>query len=329
MPDPAYRVARQVARRVAADLQLAPPFDIERVASGFALVIDEEIPTRTDVIVLHAAAPGQQSRIVVDEGLHQSLARRRFAIAHGLGHVLLGWHPLGTPCDVTIRPWELPVTVHDLVEGEASAFARELLMPEAWIASFEALDRPALLARHVAERAGQAAMPAARSVAQLLAPGHVWCVTDAWGRVVDAGRSPGTDVRAPRPGEELDMPLYARHAATRHRDEHDGLTISFWLFDPTSIATLPRDRTARAVAQDIATDLGLGEAGAMMLASRMDGIAGWANEQLGTASLDGMRRVLDERARTFADLAAAAEHPEFGQLLDAKATELVAKRLAR
>jgi hypothetical protein len=329
MPDAAYRVAREVARSVAADLGLSPPFDVERVAAKFATVLDEEIPTRADVVVVHAQAAGDLPRIVVDEGLHGSPERRRFAIAHGLGHVLLGWHPLGTPCDVSIRPWELPVTVHDLVEGEASAFARELLMPARWIAAFDALEQPALLARHVAERAGQALMPAARSVALLLQPGHVWCVTDQWQRVVDAGRSPGTATCAPRPGDELDAAALARHAAERHRSELDGMVLMIWRFDASGAAHLPRDRSARTVAGDIAADLGLGDEGAQVLAARVEGIAGWANEQVGTASLEGMRRVLDERARSVPELAQAAGHPEYDALLDAKATELVARRLAR
>jgi hypothetical protein len=328
MPDPAYRVARRVARELSLELELTPPFDIERVAARFAIVCDEEIPTRADVITLHSTSGGTPT-IVIDDGLHNLPKRRRFAIAHGLGHVLLGWHPLGAPCDVSVQPGELPVTVHDLIEGEASAFARELLMPSAWIESFAALDRPAMLARHVAERAGQPLMPATRSVAQLLGPGHVWCVTDQWHRVLDAGCSPSTATCAPRIGEELDAAGLARHAAERHRDELDGLVVSIWRFDAAGAAQLPRDRSSRDVAHDIADDLGLGEQGAATITARVDGVAGWANEQLGTASLDGMCRMLDQRARTTPELEQLADHPEFDQLIDAKATELVAKRLAR
>ncbi len=46
-------------------------------------------------------------------------------------------------------------------------------------------------------------------------------------------------------------------------------------------------------------------------------------------TLAGMRRVLDERARTVPELVEVASHPQYGELLAAKATELVAKRLAR
>ena len=329
MPDAAYRVARQVAHQLAAELGLAPPFDVERVASRFADIVDEDIPTHADVIVLHAPAPGQRPRLVVDRALQRSQSRRRFALAPGLGHVVLGWHGFGTPCDVSDRPSELPVTVHDLVEGEANAFARELLMPTSWIASFDALDRPAVLVGHVADRAGMAAMPAARAVSLLLPPGHVWAVTDQWSRVLDAGRSPGTRVCSPRPGDELDGAAFARHAVERHRGEHEGSSIWVWRFDAAAEESLPRDRTARAVAIDIADDLGLGQGAAKTLSARVDGIAGWANEQLGTASLDGMRRVLGDRALTIPELADISSHPEFGALLDAKATELVAKRLAR
>lgn len=329
MPEAAYRVARQVARQLADELDLSPPFDIERVASRVATVVDEDIPTHADVIVLHAPTPGRLPRLVVDRSLQRSAERRRFAIAHGLGHVLLGWHALGTPCDVSDRPSELPVTAHDLVEGEANAFARELLMPAAWISSFEALEEPALLIGQVAERAGVSAMPAARAVALLLPPGHVWAVTDQWSRVLDAGRSPGTRICFPHPGDELEGAAFARHAKERHRSEHHGCAIWVWRFDAGAEDVLPRDRTARGVAVDIARDLGLGDAGATTLAARIDGIAGWANEQLGTASIDGMRRVLAERAVSSPELSQYSAHPEFAHMLDAKATELVAKRLAR
>jgi hypothetical protein len=223
----------------------------------------------------------------------------------------------------------MPVTVHDLVEGEASAFARELLAPAAWIASFDALDRPALLARHVAERAGLSAMPAARSVAMQLPAGFVWTVTDAWDRVLDAGRSPGTTIRPPRPGDELDVRSWARHATQRHRDDHEGCAISMWWFDQDPHPALPHDRSARAIAHDIADDLGLLEPEADALRARVEGLAGWANEQAGTASMDGMRRVLDARARALPELDAVTAHRDYAALLDAKTTELVAKRLAR
>lgn len=329
MPDAAYRVARGVARELVAEHGLAPPFDLDRLADRFADVVSEDIPTHADVIVLHAPVPGQRGRIVLHRTLDAIPERRRFALAHGLGHVLLGWHPYGTPCDVSTRPTELPVTVHDLVEGEANAFARELLMPAAWIASFDAFDRPAQLVAHVAERAGVAPMPAARAVALQLKPGVVWAVTDSWGRVQDAGRSPGTSICPPRLGEELDAASWARHATERQRADLEGMTISIWRFDERAAAGLPRDRTARGVAADIVADVGLDDGAADRLSARVDGIAGWANEQLGTASLEGMQRVLGERARTVPELAELADHPEFGALMHAKATELVAKRLAR
>ncbi|MCZ4496495.1 MAG: hypothetical protein JWM25_1078 [Thermoleophilia bacterium] len=170
MPDPAYRVARDVARRLLEQYELKPPFDVAKLAARFAVVLEDEIPTRADVIAVHAATPGAKPRIVLDSSLVHSDDRRRFALAHALGHVLLGWHPLGEPCDVSHAPQELPVAVHDLIEGEANAFARELLTPTSWIAGFNAFERPAELMRHVSERAGVPLMAAARAVTLMLDP---------------------------------------------------------------------------------------------------------------------------------------------------------------
>ena len=330
MPDPAYRVAREVARSVAAEHGLTPPFDLERLAGAYALVLDESLPTPADAIVLHAATPGERPRIAVDAGLHTSPQRRRFAIAHALGHVLLGWHPLGAPCDVSTPPTELPATVHDLVEGEANAFARELLLPTEWVRSLGASgERVAERIRQVGELAGVPVMPAARAVAMQLDAGYVWVVTDQWHRVLDAGRSPRTQVRPPIVGEEVDAGSYTRHAAERQRVELDGCTLSVWRFEPAATLLVPHDRSSRDLVGVIAADLGLDETGAVELAARVDGAAGWANEHAGAASLDGMERALRERLQHLPELTALSQHPAYGELVGAKATELVAKRLAR
>lgn len=321
-----YRVARHAARRLAAEFELTPPFDVEQLALRFAHVTDAALPGHPDVVTQHGPAAGDQPRIVIDSGLDATPATRRFAIAHGLAHIVLGWHPLGLPCDVADRPTALPVTVHDLVESEANAFARELLMPRGWIAGFGGLDHPARLIRHVAERAGQPAMPAARAVAGLLEPGFVWAVTDDWGRVLDAGRSPGTDVCPPATGDELDALLHPRMAAERFRDEHEGSAILVWRFDPADVVHLPHDRPARQITREIATAL---DADPALLDAAFSGVAGWANGQPGTASLHGMREAIATRAAQTQELADVVAHERFDELVDARATELVAARLTR
>lgn len=328
MPDAAYQVARSVARRLVAQLQLAPPFDVDRVVKRFARVLEDEVPAPADLVTMHSAVPGDPPIVVLQAALASSPDRRRFSLAHALGHVLLGWHPLGSPCDVSAPPRELPVTVHDLVEGEANAFARELLVPAAWIESLAAFDRPAELVRHVAERAGVPVMAAARAVSLQLPPSFVWAVVDEWSRVLDAGRSPGTSIQSPQLGSELG-PMFARHAAQRHRTELGACSLRMWSYDARARDHLPHDRSARQVAQAIAADLGLSPDDAEELVARVDGIAGWANERIAGASLEGMARALDERARSLPELARAATHPEFGHLVEAKATELVARRIAR
>jgi len=329
VPDPAYGVAKRVARTIAEERNLTPPFDLERLVAEFALLLDEPLPTQADAIVLHSRTPGERPRIAVDMGLRESPRRRRFAIAHALGHVLLGWHPLGAPCDVSTAPTELPATVHDLVEGEANAFARELLVPSAWVATMGGSDRTAQLIGHIAERAGVPTPAAARAVAAHLAPGHVWVVVDRWDRVLDAGRSPSTTVRAPVVGTELDATTYARHAAERQRIELDGCTLAVWRFDPAAVGLVPHDRSARDMVAVIGSALGMDDHAQAAFAARVDGIAGWANERADSASLVSMDRALRERVGTVPELAQVAEHPAFDELVSAKATELVAKRLAR
>lgn len=330
MPEPAYRVARRVAQRITRELELTPPFDLERVASRWAQIVEEDIPGRADVATVHAARAGHRPLIVIAESTPSTAEHRRFAVAHALGHVVLGWHPLGLPCVMSSQPSELPVASLELVEGEASAFARELLAPAAWITSFAAFDVPAALIRQVAERAGIELMPAARAVATVLPAGTVWVVADAWDRVLDAGRAPGTTVRPPRPGDELDRSLYARHAANRHRDSHDGITVHVWSFDGVANAPdLPLDQSARDIVRDIAASVGMDDAAAHALQACMDGAAGWANEHAAARSVRTMRAALNERLETVIDDDVVIGHPRFSELVQVKSVELVSRRLTR
>ncbi|MBC7460911.1 MAG: hypothetical protein H7287_06080, partial [Thermoleophilia bacterium] len=106
----------------------------------------------------------------------------------------------------------------------------------------------------------------------------------------------------------------------------EGSSLLIWRFDAAATEALPHDHTARQVAVEIATDLAIDPD---ELAARVDGIAGWANEQLGSSSLAGMTAALTSRVQAMPDLAPVAQHARFSDLVAAKAVELVAKRLAR
>lgn len=124
----------------------APPIPVERVASSLlGLFIDEADDVRS-----LPSAPGDQGRlsgmldaeemvIWIDRGeARRSPGRRRFTIAHEVGHFLLHVPTLHEvfcdgPADIREIEEDLPTSKLSKLrrrEREANVFARELLMPE-------------------------------------------------------------------------------------------------------------------------------------------------------------------------------------------------------
>lgn len=109
-------------RRIAKDLidkyEYQPPIPVEDLISIFGLKI-REVSTELDI---DAKLDANKMRIVVNR-LQTNPFRRRFSLAHELGHFVLKHH---------INPWEFedPDTGVSFVESEADEFAGSLLLPQ-------------------------------------------------------------------------------------------------------------------------------------------------------------------------------------------------------
>jgi Zn-dependent peptidase ImmA (M78 family) len=95
-----------------------PPIPVEKLAEDMGLKI-REVSTELDI---DAKLDSKNMRIVVNS-LKTNPYRRRFSIAHELGHFVLKHD---------VRPWEFedPDTGKSYVESEADEFAGALLMPK-------------------------------------------------------------------------------------------------------------------------------------------------------------------------------------------------------
>lgn len=114
----------------------APPIPVEEIARAHLLLWVQE----ADDLRLLLGAPRdggrisgllmpEQRTIWIDRAEAQrSHARRRFTIAHEIGHWLLHVGPSGEHPQMHCRPGDLRRGDHR--EGEANAFAAALLMPE-------------------------------------------------------------------------------------------------------------------------------------------------------------------------------------------------------
>jgi Zn-dependent peptidase ImmA (M78 family) len=100
-----------------------PPIPVDELAKNLGFKI-REVSTELDI---DAKLDSKNMRIVVNT-LKTNPYRRRFSIAHELGHFVLKHD---------IKPWEFedPETCKSYVESEADEFAGSLLMPKDFLTS--------------------------------------------------------------------------------------------------------------------------------------------------------------------------------------------------
>lgn len=213
---PEARIARQVLKR----LNISPPIDVEAIAQKYASVEYIALPFDIDGVSLYLKIPKKRPRILVNST--PPLRRRRFTLAHELGHILIPWH-MGTIVDDaqyviagTAIEYRRDIALYRQMEGEANAFAAELLMPSEWVHSIVSSEVD-LVSMHDAVMSQANVSPIAALFAMIkhLPAGYVFCVVDEANTVVYSGRSQGTLANALTPREHVDLETAYSYAANK------------------------------------------------------------------------------------------------------------------
>lgn len=122
------KLIRKIAQRVVKKYDLFPPIDVTRVISEKGICyIEENLGTNADG---YSDLSDSNLKIVINSQIDY-LPRKRFTIAHELGHIFVNWHN-----DVTLCLTDNEYVEHnmlDIQEREANVFASELLMPTDWV----------------------------------------------------------------------------------------------------------------------------------------------------------------------------------------------------
>lgn len=213
----------KAAERLVSKYALKPPIDVWALAREFAEVEVDKIPTQCDGLVV--GLERRRPLILVDGTQHET--RRRFTVAHELGHILLPWH-IGTfVCDTHEGDWSARAE-----EPEANRFAAELLVPGGWLRDLVAArsdDQVGPLTDAVLE-AGVSTWVACFRLAEALPPGHVYAVTDPAGEVLISGQSDLSSSEVPERGEKLGRERLDRFASKVEQVQMGTRTITWWTF---------------------------------------------------------------------------------------------------
>lgn len=191
----------RLAARMVHRFGLEPPIDVERLAATLASVTTKRIPFAVDGLCLDLKKLGKRPKIWISRDLHR--VRRRFTLAHEVGHIIIPWHA-GTIVDDVDAPHRLHRGKYREMEAEANRFAAELLMPTSWVLrTIERSTHPAALMRIIVDVADVSYQAALFRVHKIAPSGFVGAeVRDDI--VVWSGTTKDTKARAPARGTRLE-----------------------------------------------------------------------------------------------------------------------------
>lgn len=184
----------RMAARLVDRLQLVPPIDVEGLCRSFADLSFKLFPIDIDGLCLDLKKAGKRPKVWVSKSM--PAVRRRFTLAHEIGHIIIPWHA-GTIVDEIEAPRSHERTKYREMEAEANRFAAELLMPSAWTVGVAERSEHVAGLMHSLQQIARVSLPAAfLKAAKFGKAGFVGAeVRD--GLVVRSVRTPMTESKPP------------------------------------------------------------------------------------------------------------------------------------
>jgi len=290
--------------------RLVPPVDVEAIANELAQVTTKRFPIDIDGLCLDIGRAGMRPKIWVNQNLRPQ--RRRFTLAHEIGHIIIPWHS-GSIVDDLEASDGRGRSDYYLMEGEANRFAAELLMPTDWVQRICAeVDHMNGAMRTIVEVADVSLSAAALRVMSLGPSGYI--VAAVKNDVVEwSGRTSGTRVRPPPVG--LSRYELGTNACYPPEVLDYGSTAYFWWREKEKETPPPKPaRPWREILDDIAA--AVPEPKQREVRQRLNAIVGYSIGKLpqGSSVEELYQRALEgliNRSDADPDLLAAMSHAEF------------------
>ena len=202
------RPEERIAYRLSQRSGLTPPINVFDVAAQYALVEEKAFPVDIDGICLDLNMLGARPKIWLNKELRHH--RKRFTLAHEIGHVMIPWH-IGSIVDDLDSDDPSERGEYREMEAEANRFASELLMPRAWSTEICVRAEHMRGAMHTITQVADVSLQAASlRIMQCGPPGYLFAGVRN-GQIISAGRTYGTKGGRPPIGalvKDLDMPAY-------------------------------------------------------------------------------------------------------------------------
>ena len=178
-----FASSRKFASKIVESKNLTPPIDPINVIKSYGIEIIED---ENQFGIEAFSKLGEKPQITINTEFSFQ-ARKRFTLAHELGHIMIPWHNGDVKCD-TDTPYKMieGKRLLDTQELEANIFASELLMPQKWLVEqINHLETTFQnLINIVKEKAQTSIMACLYALEDILPPGNLYYVqktnTDYW-----------------------------------------------------------------------------------------------------------------------------------------------------
>jgi hypothetical protein len=236
--DPALTPEEKIATLILARLDARPPVKVRQIAAEFARIEEDAFTVACDAVTIRDPEGSEPPRLILNTNSTRLETRKRFTIAHEIGHLKIPWHCGSIACHVDEGDTAVSGDQY-ILEGEAHRFASELLMPTAWMK--RVIEEEAIIERIHGRVLGEAEVSrtAARiKLMKALPPGFVCMEYEpSTGRMlrIDESRNGGFLSLFIEPGDRTSVQRLSKalefHAVDGHEYPQGSNRVRWWRLD--------------------------------------------------------------------------------------------------
>ncbi|MEC1669737.1 ImmA/IrrE family metallo-endopeptidase [Bacillus mojavensis] len=218
---------KKLAQKIIKKYSLSPPVDIRNLIENYAKCEEDSLPNNADAICIMNI---ERPLVILDNGKSEN--RKRFTLAHELGHLIIPWHSGMISCH-TDNQDVVDKGAYHTMEAEANSFAAEILMPSEWLKDMVTKHEEKGLVEllEIVSSEAQVSISAAFfSVINHLPNGYIFYIkSDEW-YSGSLRRSQGTNIIIPKLDAEYDWRFMEKCAVDYGDYKLAPINIVWWKF---------------------------------------------------------------------------------------------------
>lgn len=224
---------KKLAKKLIKKYSLAPPINIRELLEKYAKCVEDALPNDADAIcIMNITEP----LVILDR--FKSETRKRFTLAHELGHLIIPWHSGMISCH-TDKEGTINESAYQIMESEANSFAAEILMPSEWLRDFvlqnedNGINDLIETVAHIAQVSRSAAF---FSIIKHLPEGYVFYIRNNELNFDSVKKSPGTSFIIPTQNHIYDYNWLDQMSIETGNYDLDSIDIHWWKL-PKALST--------------------------------------------------------------------------------------------